>query len=48
MLRARRAVLQHCRENLALYKIPRAVHFLDALPKNSSGKVLKRQLRPGS
>ncbi len=38
-------IQQHCRENLALYKIPRTVQFLDALPKNSSGKVLKKELR---
>jgi len=40
-------VLQHCREYLALYKIPREIHFLDALPRNSSGKVLKNEL-PGT
>jgi len=38
------AIQHHCRENLALYKIPRAVHFLAALPKNSSGKVLRQEL----
>jgi fatty-acyl-CoA synthase len=32
------------RANLARYKVPREVVFLDALPRNSSGKVLKRQL----
>ncbi len=34
-----------CREHLASYKRPRAVHFLDELPKNPSGKILKRELR---
>ncbi|MGH2953879.1 MAG: AMP-binding protein [Solirubrobacterales bacterium] len=32
------------RENLARYKIPRQVEFIDALPRNPSGKVLKREL----
>jgi acyl-coenzyme A synthetase/AMP-(fatty) acid ligase len=33
------------RENLARYKAPREVVFLDALPRNPTGKVLKRELR---
>jgi long-chain acyl-CoA synthetase len=36
----------HCRQFLANYKIPRRVEFLNAeLPKNGSGKILKRALR---
>jgi long-chain acyl-CoA synthetase len=34
-----------CREHLAAYKAPRAVEFIDALPKSATGKVLKRILR---
>jgi acyl-CoA synthetase (AMP-forming)/AMP-acid ligase II len=38
-------ILAHCRERLARYKVPREVTFLAALPRNPSGKVLKRELR---
>ncbi len=38
-------VLAYCRERLANYKVPRRVEFRDALPRNPSGKVLKRLLR---
>jgi acyl-CoA synthetase (AMP-forming)/AMP-acid ligase II len=34
-----------CRERLAGYKVPAAFHVHDELPKNASGKVLKRTLR---
>ena len=35
---------EYVRENLARYKVPRDVVFLDALPRNPTGKVLKREL----
>lgn len=35
----------HCSRYLAGYKRPRAYYFLDSLPKNPSGKILKRELR---
>lgn len=38
-------VLAFCRERLAGYKVPRRVIFRDVLPRNTSGKVLKRVLR---
>jgi fatty-acyl-CoA synthase len=38
-------VLAHARERLAAFKVPKAVHFVDELPKNPSGKLLKRELR---
>jgi HIP---CoA ligase len=41
-------VLAFCRERLANYKVPRQVEFRDALPRNPSGKVLKRLLREES
>jgi len=38
-------VLAFCRERLANYKVPRTVRFVDALPRNLAGKVLKTDLR---
>ncbi|MCZ8116322.1 AMP-binding protein [Silanimonas sp.] len=38
-------LLTHCRAHLAAYKVPRAVTFVDDLPKTSTGKVLRRNLR---
>ncbi len=38
-------VLSHCKERLANYKVPRAVEFVDELPRNATGKVLKWVLR---
>jgi fatty-acyl-CoA synthase/long-chain acyl-CoA synthetase len=40
------AVLQeHCREHLASYKVPRGFDRIEEIPRNPSGKVLKRRLR---
>ena len=38
-------LIAFCRERIASYKKPRHVVFIDTLPKNASGKVLKRELR---
>ncbi|MGN6608028.1 MAG: AMP-binding enzyme, partial [Jatrophihabitans sp.] len=38
-------VIAFCRERLANYKVPRGVRFVDALPRNLAGKVLKTELR---
>jgi len=35
---------QHCRENLAAFKVPRIYEFRDELPKTAVGKILRRQL----
>ncbi|HEX2388877.1 MAG TPA: AMP-binding protein [Solirubrobacterales bacterium] len=39
------AVKDYIKENLARYKVPREVEFMDELPRNPTGKVLKRELR---
>jgi len=38
-------LIDFCRNRIAIYKAPRSVEFIDALPKNPAGKVLKRELR---
>ena len=38
-------LIAHCRTRLARYKAPKYVVFVDALPRNAAGKVLKRTLR---
>ena len=38
-------IKQHVKSNLAGYKVPRDVEFVDELPRTSTGKVLKRELR---
>ncbi|HEY4244360.1 MAG TPA: fatty acyl-CoA synthetase [Kofleriaceae bacterium] len=38
-------LIEHARARLAPFKVPKAVHFVDALPKNTAGKLLKRELR---
>ncbi|HSV71285.1 MAG TPA: acyl-CoA synthetase [Methylibium sp.] len=39
------AVIAYCSERLAKFKVPKSVIFTEALPKNPSGKLLKRELR---
>lgn len=38
-------VLAHCQTSLAPYKVPKIVRFVEALPKSSVGKILRRELR---
>ena len=38
-------ILAWCRENMAVYKAPRLIEFIDALPKSGSGKVMWRSLQ---
>jgi O-succinylbenzoate-CoA ligase len=39
------ALIEHCRAQLARFKVPKEITFVEALPRNPSGKVLKRELR---
>jgi acyl-CoA synthetase (AMP-forming)/AMP-acid ligase II len=39
------ALLAYCREHLALFKCPKTVDVLDELPRNPTGKILKKDLR---
>lgn len=38
-------VIAHCAQHLARFKVPKAIVFAETLPKNPSGKLLKRELR---
>ncbi|MGO9020614.1 MAG: class I adenylate-forming enzyme family protein [Syntrophobacteraceae bacterium] len=38
-------IIGYCKKNMATYKVPRSIEFIDTLPKNSVGKVLRRELR---
>lgn len=38
-------IIAYCRENMAAYKIPSKVEFVEELPKSATGKILKRTLR---
>ena len=38
-------IIDWCREHMAVYKVPRVVQFVDALPKSGSGKVMWRALQ---
>ena len=39
------SIIAYCREHLAAYKVPRAVQFVEDLPKTSTGKVMRRELK---
>lgn len=38
-------IIEHCREQLTAYKVPKLVEFRDELPKSNVGKILRRELR---
>jgi len=39
------SLINHCRENLTSYKVPKLVEFREELPKTNVGKILRRELR---
>ena len=45
---SRDELLRHCRTELAAYKIPRSIDFVDALPMTSTGKIMRRELGKGA
>lgn len=38
-------LIEHAKKALSPFKVPKAVHFVDVLPKNTAGKLLKRELK---
>jgi len=38
-------LIEYCREHLAKYKVPSSIEFLEELPKNTTGKILRRALK---
>jgi long-chain acyl-CoA synthetase len=38
-------LLKYCQEHLAKYKVPSSIEFLEELPKNTTGKILRRALK---
>ena len=38
-------ILDFCKQNLAAHAVPQSIEFVDELPRNPSGKILKRELR---
>jgi long-chain acyl-CoA synthetase len=38
-------LIEYCKANMAAYKYPRSVEFIDELPKTPTGKILRRELR---
>ncbi len=38
-------IIEHCKKNIASYKKPKSVNFVEILPKNPTGKILKHKLR---
>jgi long-chain acyl-CoA synthetase len=38
-------IIEHCRPHLAAYKLPRSIRFVPDLPKTSTGKVMRRELK---
>lgn len=41
----KKELVEHCRGKIAVYKLPREIEFLDAMPRTAVGKLLRRMLR---
>lgn len=39
------SIRNHCRDSLAQFKVPKEIHKLDALPRNPTGKIMRRALK---
>ena len=42
---AEKEIIAFCKEHIASYKAPKSVEFVDSLPKNPQGKILKKEIR---
>jgi len=38
-------IIDFCRKQIASYKAPKGVEFVDSLPRNPQGKILKKEIR---
>ena len=38
-------LIKFCKQRMAAYKYPRSIQFVDDLPKTTTGKILRRELR---
>ena len=38
-------IIEHCKKRISAFKVPRLVEIIEELPKNLSGKILRRELR---
>ena len=41
----KKALIEHCKGKIAVYKLPREIEFIDAMPRTAVGKLLRRILR---
>ena len=38
-------IINYCKDKLAVYKLPKEIEFIDELPRNAMGKVVRKELR---
>jgi acyl-coenzyme A synthetase/AMP-(fatty) acid ligase len=41
----KKELIEHCKGKIAVYKLPRDIEFIDAMPRTAVGKLLRRMLR---